>query len=933
MTELPSGTVTFLMTDLEGSTRLWEEHPDAMRAALARHDQLLEQAIAASHGVVCAEMGDGLAAVFSSARDALAASVAAQRALATEPWGATGPLRARIALHTDEGTLFEGRYTKQPLNRCSRLVAVAHGGQVVVSAATEMLVRGGLPEGAGLLDLGEHRLRDLGRPARVFQLNHPELRADFPPLRTLDSFPGNLPAQVSSFIGREAEVARILAALADARVVTLTGVGGVGKTRLALQVAAHALPRFREGAWLVELAPVRDPGGVIDAVAAAFRLTARGGQTLEQSLVDAFATNQLLLVIDNCEHVLGAVARWVARIERSCPEVTVLATSREGLAIEGEQILAVPALAAGQPGDELERLLHTDAVRLFVERARAVKADFALSPGNAAAVVEVCQRLDGVPLAIELAASRVIALSPAELARRLDRRFSVLAGGRRGAVERHATLRAAIDWSYELLGAAEQRLLARLAVFTGGCTLEAVEGVCAGDPVERDTVFDLVAGLVARSLVVAEDHDLGTRYRLLETIRQYGEERLAEHGETDALRARHAEFYVSFVEQAGERLHGPEQLRWGRRLGAEFDNALAALSHALDTGDADLAVRLVASHEPSAESVIGEFRALPALRVLELPGAPERPAYRLVLMSAALQASDVANHTLAEQCCQRALEADGRRLGEAEDRRLEARACFLRARLRLSAGCYAEAADFYGRGAELERSAGHLGRAAVQLGYSVNTRLLAGEDGKAVSPVAEEAVALARRAESPGALALCLSSLALTLVDSDAERARALLRESVERGAIPGQEFPFSLWSAILAAGRLQDWNLTLALAGRSLRLYRWMLSPITAATNLAECARALAESQPETAAVLQGAAYAAFGRANPDAGPARPPGSTANFVLRGLRETGALAAAALGPERARELRAQGVAMNTDQAIAYALAHIDPKLLVGPLPS
>src|ERR1700758_3896686 len=487
----PSGTVTFVLTDLEGSTRLWERDPEAMKAAMARHDEILEKTIAAHRGFVFARMGDGMAAAFATAGDAVWGAAAIQQALADQPWGPASPLRARIGLHTGEGVIVEGGgYANQPINRCSRLMAAAHGGQVVVSGATEALVRDQLRGGMGLLDLGEHRLRDLGRPTRVFQLNRVDCPEEFPPLRSLDSFPGNLPAQVSSFIGRQAEASRVAAALGESRVVTITGVGGVGKTRLAIQVAADLLPRYREGAWLVELAPVRGPTDVVEAVAAAFHLAGRGGPSLEDSLIEMLAPKQLLLVLDNCERVLESAARLVTRIERECPGVTVLATSREGLAIDGAQLIALPPMEVGEPGDDVGLLAHTDAVSLFVERARNIKADFGLSDSNVEAVVEICRRLDGVPLAIELAAARVIALNPAELLRRLDRRFKVRAGARRGAVGRHATLRAAIDWSYELLKPDEQRLLARLAVYSGGCTLEAIEAVCCDDPVDRETAVD-----------------------------------------------------------------------------------------------------------------------------------------------------------------------------------------------------------------------------------------------------------------------------------------------------------------------------------------------------------------------------------------------------------------------------------------------------------
>lgn len=933
----PSGTVTFLLTDLEGSTRLWEQDPQAMKAAMVRHDELLEKTIAAHEGVVFARMGDGMAAAFATARDAISAAAAIQRALADEPWRTASPLRARIGLHTDEAVIVEGGYANRPINRCSRLMAAAHGGQVVISGTTEALVRDQLPEGMGLVDLGEHRLRDLGRPTRVYQLNRGDGREDFPPLQTLDSFPGNLPAQVSSFIGRQAEMSRVAAALGESRVVTITGVGGVGKTRLVLQVAADLLPCYREGAWLVELAPVRDPNGVADVLAAVFHLTARGSQSLEDTLIEMLAQKQLLLVLDNCEHLLGAVARIVTRIERASPGVVVLATSREGLAIDGEQIIALPPLDTGEPGEEIERLVNTDAVCLFVERARHVMADFALTPSNAAAVVEVCQRLDGVPLAIELAAARVIALSPAELLRRLDRRFQVLAGGRRGAVERHATLRAAIDWSYELLGAAEQRLLARLAVFSGGATLEAIEEICSGDPVEREAVMDLLTGLVTRSLVVAEHHDMGTRYRLLETIRQYGEERLAECGEVETLRIRHAGFYAALLTRAVERFYGPDQAAWFREVNPERDNIRAALANAIDAGNAALAVQLVANHHQglgASLSPVGEVFPVPAARVLDMTAASHQPGYARVLMVAAWQAVWSAEYDIADQRCRQAMEAQ-RRLPP-QGPRIDSDVCALQAQASVSAGAYADAVAAYVRAAELARADGYPGMAAMFLAFSVSSALLGGGDIEQATATAEESVALARQAGMPVAIVLGLNALALTLVKRNPTRARTVLQDSIERSSTPAEEISPAFGTAALVAARLRDWDLSLALAARSMHLYRWSMPMLAAATNLAECARAFAEDRPEIAGVLQGASYAAFRRAKPSTNrtgqsPTASGDPSANWVLAALRETGELVGAALGDQRLRELGTQGAAMSMDEAISYLLANIDPKLLTNPI--
>jgi predicted ATPase/class 3 adenylate cyclase len=935
----PSGTVTFLLTDLEGSTRMWEQDPDAMKAAMVRHDDLLEQAIAGNRGFVFARMGDGMAAAFGRVRDAISAADAIRSALADEPWDTPRPLRARIGLHTDEGVVVNDNYASQPVNRCSRLMTAAHGGQIIASGATEVLVRDQLPEGIGLIGLGEHRLRDLGQPVKIFQLIREGNREDFPPLRTLESFPGNLPAQVSSFIGRQAEVARTAAALTEWRVVTITGFGGVGKTRLAIQVAADLLPRYREGAWLVELAPVRGPTDVVEAVAAAFHLAGRGGPSLEDSLIEMLAPKQLLLVLDNCEHVLESTARLVTRIERECPGVTVLATSREGLAIDGEQLIALPPMEVGEPGDDVGRLAQTDAVSLFVERARNIKADFGLTDGNVESVVEICRRLDGVPLAIELAAARVIALNPAELLRRLDRRFKVLAGGRRGAVGRHATLRAAVDWSYELLKPDEQRLLARMAVFSGGCTLEAVEAVCGDDAVDPDSVLDLITNLVARSLVIAEDHTTGTRYRLLETIRQYGEERLAQWGETEALLLRHAGFYADLLQHAADYLYSPQQAGWAAKVSPEQDNVRAALSAAVDAGNAALAVRLVACH-PDGHSQdvlhVGEAFSLPATRVLNMAGAAREPGYPQVLMVAAHQAFHRGDLNSADELCRQALEAERLLPSVLPGRRTETTVCALKALGALSAGAYADAVSIYSRAAEFARADGYPGLAAIFLSYGANSALLGGgHDTWQAIAMAEEAVTTARESRIPTATATTVNALALALVEHDPPRARALLQESIECILTPGEEMASAVLMAGLVAARLRDWNLTLALCARDLHLWRWVNSPLEVAPGLALCARALADERPEIAGVLRGAAYAAFHRVSFSDSTRReassPFDSNLNFVLAALRETGDIVAAALGDQRRQELRSHGAGMSMDEAISYALANVDPKLLTGPI--
>jgi predicted ATPase/class 3 adenylate cyclase len=574
VTAPPTGTVTFLFTDLEGSTRLWEEFPDAMRDALARHDALVNGAVAAHEGYVVKTTGDGVHAAFATANDAVDAALAAQRALVSETWGDTGPLRVRMGLHTGTSELRDGDYYGAVVNRAARLMSVAHGGQVVCSQATADLVRDDLPAPAALVDLGEHRLRDLGTPERVFQVVHADLRAEFPALRSLDAFPGNLPLQLSAFVGRDEELAALSKMLDRERLVTLTGTGGVGKTRLALQAAAAALPNFPDGAWFVDLAPVGDPDFVASEIATAMGLLENRQGTPEEALVNALAHRHALVVLDNCEHVVDVAARVADLIVRRCPHMTVMATSQEALGVDGETTYSLRPL----PVD--------DASLLFVERATAARHGFELTTDNAATVGELCRRLDGIPLAIELAAARVASMSVSSILERIDERFRLLAQGRRTARARHQTLRAAVDWSYGLLEAEEQLVFDRLSVFAGDFTLEAAEAVVTDDALDALDLLDLLAGLVAKSMLVLDDTGPRDHYRLLETMRDFGHQRLSERNELERLEERHAEHYLQLALAAEPHFVGRDDTVWIDRIAEEYPNVRGALASTRERDEA-----------------------------------------------------------------------------------------------------------------------------------------------------------------------------------------------------------------------------------------------------------------------------------------------------------------------------------------------------------
>jgi predicted ATPase/class 3 adenylate cyclase len=610
-----AGTLTFLFTDVEGSTPLWERHEATMRVATARHDALLDALITAHGGTRVRERGEGdsLFAVFTRPDEAVAAALAMARAVLAEPWPPETPIRVRMGLHTGSAQFRAGDYYGPVVNRCARIRGLGHGGQVLLSAATAALVRDALPAGAGLRSLGAHPLRGLSTFEEVYQLCHRDLPVAFPPLLSPGAPQHNLPLALTALIGREAEQGEVLALLSAARLVTLTGSGGVGKTRLALAVAAELVDQYPDGVWLVELAALAEDRLVPQTVLETLGTREEAGRPLLATLTDHLHEKRVLLVLDNCEHLVAACAALAEAVVRRCPGVRVLATSREALAVAGEHRYRVPSLPVPDLAHRTppERLAEAAAVALFVARARERRADFALTAQNAQAIAAVCARLDGIPLAIELAAARVDSLGVEGIAARLDDRFRLLTGGPRSALPRQRTLRAALDWSYELLCAAEQLLLDRLSVFAGGWTLAAAEAICAGDGIAEWEVLDLLGSLVNKSLVQAEEAAGELRYGLLETVRQYGHERRAASGELARVRDRHLAWSLALAEEAAPHLQGAaDQVIWLERLGAEHDNVRAALRWARECGAAEEGLRLagVLGYFWSLRGYLGEGR-------------------------------------------------------------------------------------------------------------------------------------------------------------------------------------------------------------------------------------------------------------------------------------------------------------------------------------
>jgi predicted ATPase/class 3 adenylate cyclase len=575
---MPSGVVTFVFSDIEGSTRLWEMDPNGMERSLARHDEIARAAIEGAGGFLFKHTGDGFGAAFESVSAALSAAAGVAAALADEKW--EGPaLSCRMGVHSGEAEPRDGDYFGSTVTRTARIMDAGNGGQILVSEAARRLVGERPPPGMEFVDAGEHRLKDLGEPVQLNRLVG--LGAKDPrQLRTLERAPHNLPIQLSSFVGREGQIKELADLVRQARLVTLSGIGGVGKTRLSLQVAADVLSDFTDGAWFVELAPLAEAGLLADTVANALSIPQDSTASAERRLFKFLAERRALLVIDNCEHLIDDVAGFVDSLLRACPEVHVLATSREGLAVMGEVLWRVPSLRVDD---------DAAAVELFADRARLVQPTFTITNENLSTVADLCVRLDGIPLAIELATARLKMLTVEQIAQHLNDRFRLLTGGSRTAVERQRTLRAMMDWSYDLLSEHEQALLRRLSVFYDGFTYEAAEEVCSGELLPRFEVLDLLGRLVEASVVTFETEL--RRYRLLETVRQYALDKLFDADEADEARLRHAEFFLSSSRSLRDGLD-TDDFTFMRVGNDELGNYRAAMTWALESGRGELALEL-----------------------------------------------------------------------------------------------------------------------------------------------------------------------------------------------------------------------------------------------------------------------------------------------------------------------------------------------------
>jgi predicted ATPase/class 3 adenylate cyclase/Tfp pilus assembly protein PilF len=778
----PTGTLTFLFTDIEGSTKMWERSPEAMQAALARHDQILRRAIEEHDGYVFKTVGDAFCCAFITAPDALEAALEAQRLLLKERWAESDPLRVRMALHIGAAEERDGDYFGPPVNRVARLLSAAHGGQVLLSAATHEMVRDQLPAGMNLAELGEHRLKDLFRPERVFQLVSPDLPSEFPPLRTLEAYRNNLPLQPTPLVGREDEVAEVCDLLGgdETRLLTLTGPGGIGKTRLALQAAADLLDDFPDGTYFVQLATLTDTELFLPAVAETLGVRETAEQSLDESFKDYLSERRLLLLLDNFEQVLEA-APTVTELLAVAPGLKVLATSRTSLRLYGEHVYPVPPLSLPdlklQP--PLERLTQYEAVGLFVERAQAVKPDFKVTNESAPAVAEICVRLDGLPLAIELAAARITMLPPKAMLQRLTSRLKLLTGGARDLPERQRTLRATIEWSFALLDEGEQVLFGRLAVFSGGRTLEAIDAICDAEGDLPIDSFEGVSSLLDKSLLRQEEGpNEEPRFVMLETVHEFAREKLEQSGEAESIKRAHAEYFLTLAEKADAELRGANQLEWLERLEAEHDNMRAALSWSLERKEAEVALKLggavwlfwlLRDYHSEGRRWLEE--------ALAMDGAGSPGSRAMALAGAGWLATEQGDLDRAKEACEEGLELLEHEAREASEAKLTLLACL---------GWVAWEREELGQASELLEEGLALSREMRDtwwLAYSLFILAIVPQslgDSERATDLYEESMDLFRELGDKQSLAFCLNNMAMMVYSQgDLGRTAQLTEESV----------------------------------------------------------------------------------------------------------------------------------------------------------
>jgi predicted ATPase/class 3 adenylate cyclase len=914
---VPTGTVTFLFSDIEGSTTRWESHRAEMQRALRRHDDLMRAAMVEHRGHIFKTVGDAFCVAFPDVPSAIEAALGAQRAIAAAgDWTEVDGLDVRMALHTGLADERNGDYFGPVVNRVARLLAIGHGGQVLVSGVTTDLAQGLLPPQTSLRDLGPHRLKDLAFPEQVYQLCAAGLRADFPALRSLDTFAHNLPQQLTSFVGRDDELAEIRQLLESERLVTLVGTGGVGKTRLALQVAADLLERFPEGVWLIELAPLRDGASIEGVLTSVLGIASTAGLTSRQAIVGALRGKRALMLFDNCEHIVADTALLIEALLMACPSLRVIASSREALAVKGEAVYRIPSLAVPPQGEklEVEAARRYGAVALFEERAQQHQRDFTLSEDNVPVVVEICRRLDGIALALELATPKLKFLSPKALLERLDERFRLLTGGSRTALPRQQTMRALIDWSYDLLSEAERNLFRRVSVFVGGWTLEAATSVCSDEMLADWDIVELLGSLVDKSLVVVELGLEDQRYRMLESTRQYAHERLVQSAEDQRFARKHAEYMENSMGVFYERYWSSAAFPALRSVSAEIDNLRAALTWALvDATDPDLGARIGAL-APSLLVDLG--LSVEGFRWLSLAAAAytgEDDLWLGRLAFGTYQTVDAGSVTVALQYCERAVEFF-RRSGANE--------------LAMALTSYAMALWRKRRNEEAVRNVGEavaVARAAndrVRLALALRANAVIGTVDPACDETAlrsrfEEALRIARAMGDDLRVAGVLTWFAEWEVKADPSRAVALGREAFaiygSADALRQSGIQYNLAAYLLIHGQVDE---AMVLARESLLAATAAnLRPNTAFSVQRLALGTALRGRFEDAARLFGFVEAQF--ASQDL--------SSDFTEQLVRKLSSESLeAALAPDVLRKLMAEGAEMQDADATALALAMTSP---------